>query len=185
MLKLKRHHLLGAGNERECFIHPEDPARCIKVNREGVVHRSQNRIEYYYMMSLAKRHVPFRHLPKPYGWVQTSQGPGLMFERVLNEGGTQATSLADALEQRRVSQEEAERMLDQLFEYLMEHSICLGDVNRDQVLVKETKQGRFLVLIDGLGTRRFGIKLYLVTYFKWLARRKTSRNWHALKSKLC
>ncbi len=54
-LNLRESDLLGVGNERLCFVHPDVEERCVKVNKPGVVHRSQNKIEKYYFEKLKKK----------------------------------------------------------------------------------------------------------------------------------
>lgn len=52
-----------------------------------------------YLAELARRGVPFDHIPRLYGWIDTSQGPGLMFERIANSDGTPLITLQAGLEQ--------------------------------------------------------------------------------------
>jgi len=176
MLELEDRLRLGAGNERECYIHPHDAARCIKVNRPGVVHREQNRIERYYFRHLERRGLTGRYLPRFYGEASTTLGPGLVFERIVDHDGQASVPLAHALDQGAISRAEARRLVDELFDFLLEEGVCLGDVNRDQVLVRDAGSQWRPVIIDGLGTRRHGLKLWLVTRLKWLSRRKTLKN---------
>lgn len=184
MLELEDRLRLGAGNERECYIHPHDAAKCIKVNRPGVVHRQQNRIERYYFRHLERRGLTGRYLPTFYGEVATTRGHGLVFERIVDHDGQASAPLAQALDQGAISRDEARRLADELFDFLLEEGVCLGDVNRDQVLVRDAGVQWRPVIIDGLGTRRYGLKLWLVTRSRSLSRRKTLKSRDVFMSKL-
>lgn len=183
-LDLSKATLLGSGNERMCYLHPEKDECCIKVNRPGVVHRSQNKIELYYFNKLASRNIPFTHLPKFYGTVETEQGTGLVFERIRNSDMSPSQRLDVAIEEELISKEESYTIVNDLFEYCYLHGICIGDINADQILLKNNDGKLTPIIIDGLGTRRYGLKLFLIANFKFIARRKLKKSWPTLLRKL-
>ncbi|WP_165312554.1 YrbL family protein [Vibrio ziniensis] len=168
---------IGQGNERMCVIHPEDAAKCIKVNIPGVIHRSQNKIENYYLSSLKRRSVPFTHIAKFYGTVETDQGQGLVFKRIVDFDGTPSIRFDKAIEQQIICSQQAKSLLDELNQYLLEHAIYIGDCNKDQILLQRTESGYLLKVIDGLGSRNYGWKLMLLSNIKWYARKKIKAKW--------
>ncbi|WP_159739414.1 YrbL family protein [Vibrio atypicus] len=176
--------LLGSGNERRCYVHPNDTSLCIKVNHPNVIHRSQNKIEEYYFLKLKKRSVPFTYIPEFYGASETNLGRGLVFERVQNSDGSPSAHLIDLLKDNTITKAEATSMLNQLYQYLIRFGISLGDINADQIVVRQNDHQLTPIIIDGIGTRRFGLKLILLANFPFLARRKVKKNWPVLLKKL-
>ena len=176
--------LLGSGNERRCYVHPFDKTKCIKVNKPNVVYRSQNKIEFYYINKLLRRKVPFTHLPAFYGKVSTNLGIGLIYERITNPDGTPALQLNEMLNNGEISKQDAAILLDNLKKYCLKYAICVSDINEDQILIKKQDDNFCPVIIDGIGTRRYGFKLFAVANILYFARRKTIQKWPLLLKKL-
>ena len=74
--------LIGSGNERDCFIHPDNPKYCVKVTKPGVVGRRQNEIDMAYFEVLKRRNISSPHIPACHGWVETNRGKGIVVERI-------------------------------------------------------------------------------------------------------
>lgn len=183
-LNLSDENLLGSGNERLCYIYPQKKELCVKVNRPGVIHRSQNKIEYYYFNKLIKKNIPFTHIPNFYGKIETNFGSGLVFERIINSDQKNSERLDMALKTHSIDKKHAESILKELYSYFYRYGICIGDINTNQILLKNIKGKIIPIVIDGLGTRRYGIKLFLLSNFKFLARRKLKKSWSILLKEL-
>ena len=67
---------LGSGAGRDCFVHPHDSSQVVKVSRADLHAREQNLPDYLYLRSLSRRKVPFDHISKCYGLVDTNLGKG-------------------------------------------------------------------------------------------------------------
>ncbi|MHA2939815.1 YrbL family protein [Vibrio sp. RC27] len=173
--------ILGFGNERACFIHPTDPSKCIKVNQPGIIHRNQNKIEDYYLTNLKNRNVPFTYLSEYYGEVDTDWGKGLMFERIMDDGHSPSIRLDEAIKQGIVSRGVVKDLLNDLNKYLVSNAIYIGDCNKDQLLLQRDQNGMRLKVIDGLGTRNYGVKLKLLSLLPWYARIKMKIKWPCIK----
>lgn len=185
MLNLEKSRLLGEGNERQCFSFPNKDNLCIKINKKNIVHRNQNTLELTYLRSLLKRKVPFTYIAKLYGSVETNRGKGLVYERVQNFDGTPSVTITDAIKNNIISKTTLDNLLKDVFNYLIDNWISLGDINEDQMLLKIDENSNYkLIIIDGLGTRRSGIKLFLVMISPFLARRKTKKGWNKLLNKI-
>ncbi len=182
MLDLSNAKQLGRGNERICYLHPTDPKLCIKVNKAGEVRRNQNRQESLYFKHLQSRGVPFEHLPEYGGWAETTQGPGVVYERICNEDGSPSHDLQHHLSEGRVTEGEAKQLLETLHDFLMKYSIAISDLNPDQLLLKRGPDGDRLVIIDGVGARRPGFKAWLMRHVHVYARRKTQKNWRRVQA---
>ncbi|WP_025738987.1 YrbL family protein [Salinivibrio socompensis] len=183
-LNLRESDLLGVGNERLCFVHPDVEERCVKVNKPGVVHRSQNKIEKYYFEKLKRKKVPFYHIPEYYGDVDTDYGPGLVFERVRDFDGHPSIRLDHAFKCKKISENDIIRIMSDLFLFFYKYGIYLGDINSDQILIKKDRDKITPIVIDGLGTRRYGLKLIIISNFTVLARRKLVKKWRKLEYEL-
>jgi hypothetical protein len=177
LLFIDENKILGSGNERICFIHPTDETKCLKINQPDIIHRNQNKIERYYLNKLKSRSVPFTHLAEYYGEVNTDRGKGLMFERILNPDKSPSIRFDQAITQGIINKTQAKELLNELKIYLLKYAIYIGDCNRDQLLLQQTLSGYRIKVIDGLGTRNFGIKLKLVSHFTWYARFKLKAKW--------
>lgn len=172
--------IIGRGNKRDCHAHPNDPRRCIKVARHldrWVECQEQTIVEWYYTSFLKRRDIPLRHAADCYGWANTSYGPGLVLERVRNNDGSPALTLRNAIEQRTISLEDADHMLDELKQWAISHSVVIADLNTDNLMVRWKNGLAHLVIIDGLGSRRADWKFTLYQKLPWLARFKTQRQW--------
>lgn len=66
--------LVGRGTERDCYVHPLDATKVIKLpgSRKSVQH--QNKIDADYYGYLAKRGVKSDCIAMFYGWEETPQG---------------------------------------------------------------------------------------------------------------
>jgi hypothetical protein len=177
MLDLTHAIELGAGNERRCYQHPLDPESCVKVARSEGGKRRQNRQEFLYFETLIARNVPFDHLPAYRGKVDTSQGPGMVYERICHDDGTPAQDLEHHIRHGTVSERQARKLLQELYRYLMRYGIAVSDLNPDQLMLKKSASGDRLIIIDGVGARRPGFKAWLMRRVLCYARRKTRKNW--------
>ncbi|WP_394145853.1 YrbL family protein [Vibrio atypicus] len=188
-IDLSNANRIGTGNERICFEHPANPALCIKVYhpmeeilKHTKVVRQQNEMEQYYFQKLVERDVPFTFIPRCHGWIETSLGRGLVFDRVVDDSGSASQPLTAMLKQGTVSQSEAHDILKSVEAYLLQYSISICDVSPGHILMQEQNGQLTPKVIDGVGSRYNDWKLYLLTYVHFFARRKTKSLWQKLIS---
>ena len=77
MIVLKDENFIGKGNERACYVHPEDCNKAIKITYENNNRKEskQTKLEVKYYKELEKRKmINFKHLPKYFGEVETDKG---------------------------------------------------------------------------------------------------------------
>ena len=175
---------LGEGNERLCYLHPTAANRVLKVTKPSRKSRHQNQIEALYLADLARRGVPFDHIPKLHGWAKTSGGKALVVKRVVNSDGSPLRTLSECLELGLLDAQEARRLLDELYGYLLRYSIIFADVGINNLVCQRREEGWHLMVIDGLGARRLGWKFQLYRKIPLLARSKLRRQWAILLGKL-
>ena len=92
MIELPKDHsdplVVGVGRHRVCYIHPEDPRKCIKVIYNPDPHAFQEiKREVAYYRRLEKYLKDWSGLPKFYGEVQTNLGRGFVYDRVIDFDG--------------------------------------------------------------------------------------------------
>lgn len=184
MIDLTHARLIGSGHERMCYLHPQDPRRVIKVVRPGKTSRGQNRIDHLYLASLERRGVPALHVPRQYGLVETSLGEGLVLDCVTTADGAVAPTFAVLVRSQAMSAVEARRMLDELYQHLLAHSVAMVDIGLGNLACRQLDGRWQAVVIDGLGARHPGLRLWLRTRFLGLARRKLRAQWRLWDDKL-
>ncbi|MGQ4879979.1 YrbL family protein [Billgrantia sp. LNSP4103-1] len=171
--------LLGKGNERLCYIHPHDETKCIKIDikKDDRKHLpEQSLVEADYYEYLKKKDVALDHLPDCYGWVETDLGVGLVFDRIMSTTDGKSITLHEAISQLLLTKQEVQRLLDELYLYLIRNSILLSDINSGNLCVSFIGNEK-LFLVDGLGARNYDKKYFLKKKIPLLARYKTIRQW--------
>lgn len=184
-LKLDRAQLIGTGHERDCYEHPDDKQLCIKVEHTSKGSRKQNLLDHYYLTNIFGHNHQLKHIPRCYGWVNTEQGSGLTFERISGKNNSRALPLQEALETSQLSCNEAKSLLDEVYVELYENGIILADASINNIIVGATDNGDTrLFVVDGLGARRYGLKIKLRAHSLWISRRKLIKQWPILLRQL-
>ncbi|MWJ29177.1 hypothetical protein GPM19_13410 [Halomonas sp. ZH2S] len=183
---LEERALLAEGNKRFCFQHPDDSGKCIKVKKrkDGW---EENLIEWFYLKSLSfkKKEVPC--LVKCYGWVSTNMGYGVVFDKVVDEDGSDSLVLKSFIkeEYEELSCETVLEMAEELKKYCLKYSVAVTEPNEKNIMVRKDASGCKLVLIDGVGGREgLSIKNILYILFPFYARRKTKKQFLRFEKKI-
>ena len=183
MIELDRGTLIGKGLHRECFIHPEDPARCIKVVVAGSSNENRREAKYYRL--LARRGVSWEGLARFHGLVQTNLGEGAIFDLVRDYDGQVSQTLAHYLDSGQLTtdqQAELSNVLEPLKAYLLRHRIITMTLKAKNMLYQKTAEKKAkLVLVDNVGNSDF---IPLANYSAILARRKILRKWRRFEQTL-
>ncbi len=87
MVSIDEKLYLAKGEERKCYIHPQDSSKIVKLEYSNATGRNQNDLDIYYHEYLARKKVSFKHMAKYYGVVNTNKGSGVVFERVVDYNG--------------------------------------------------------------------------------------------------
>ena len=177
MIILKDEDFVGKGNERACYIHPEDKNKAIKITYENNNRKEskQTKLEVNYYKELEKRRMTnFKHLPKYFGEVKTDNGAGFVVELIRDFDGEVSKTFEYYLKKDGVLKYKKE--LEEYKQYFLDNCIIFnyGMMPKNILLRKNSETDFDLVLIDGLGD---------VTYFtflnkiKYLAIRRINRRW--------
>ena len=178
--------LIGNGSQRSCYAHPIDRQRCIKVPKHtGHAEAQQaNLVDWHYARSLDQRGVSHAHRARIYGWAPTTRADGLIVERIRNDDGTPAIKLQHALKYGIVRRDEAAALLGALKHWVLTNHIAVHDLSPGNLLLKQTKAGNTLVLIDGIGGQKIKLKFLLYLYSPWFARAITRWRWPAFEKRI-
>lgn len=160
----------AVGDHRLCFRHPNDPSRCIKVNREGKDLMLWKRAPFYKKLRSVKsfndnwqeylsfqqpaitRNQPkvWAHIPRCYGWVKTDLGEGLITDYYGAPEGKPAPTLETFLREQGIN-DGIRQALREFIAFFRETLLITKAILPHNVVVVESPQGLRLVLIDGFG----------------------------------
>lgn len=178
MLELTESLFIARSIERSCYSHPNDFSKVIKIVGINENHRNQNELDYEYFQYLQNKQVPFTHITKCYGYIDTSLGQGLIFDKVYDYNNNISMSLKDFLIKKIYTLKQEDELLKQLEIYLKENNILFVDVHLSNILCCEYEKNKYkLMIIDGLGARRKGIKFYFYLKSNFFTRYKIIKQW--------
>lgn len=172
---------VGAGQERVCYVHPNDAARLIKIQKGES--NKQTRRELALYRRLARRGMRhFDHIPELHGDVMTNLGPGFVVDCIRDFDGELSRSLWWHFT-RGYPVSEFDAYLEDLRRYLLERQVIFSvDMGRYNILFQKLSPERArLVVIDGLGDHTAIGWLDNIGYF---ARRKIRRRWQRFIGRL-
>ncbi len=191
-IKLDDALFLGEGSHRAAYRHPEDPAKCLKIVKPGTLEeRRRNNKKWYKRLRKIEAFDETRkdlkayrqlgsgeklsHIPRFHGMVETSKGPAMLLDLVVNEDGSPATPLANHLDAQGSKQRVKSSLLE-LGRHLIDSTIIVRDFSIGDVMVRECLDGRLkLYVVDGLGVSEF-IPISRIPYFaKRTAARRVDR----------
>jgi hypothetical protein len=172
---------IGSGQERVCYLHPDDETRVVKIQKGAT--DTQTRRELALYASLARRGMRnFEHIPQFYGEVKTNLGAGFVVDCITDYDGDLSKSLWWHFE-RGYPVSEFTSYLEDLRRYLLENQVVFSvDMGRYNILFQKLSPERArLVIIDGLGNHTAINWLDNIDFF---ARRKIQRRWQRFINRL-
>ena len=188
-IELTKDDFIARGGERDCYIHPLDSTKVIKImyeiNGTMAYNGARNNIEYKYFKVLERLKVPFTHISKCYGYIETNLGKGLVFDKVYDYNGKISLSLKQIIKQNRLTKDIEDKLLRELKEYIFKNNILFIDYEPDNILCCEYEDGKYrLIIIDGLGGRRLGFKFWLYLNSKIYTMYKVRVQWKKFYRKI-
>ena len=203
VLSLPADLLLGASHNRSCYAHPNNPDRCIKIDKpwnEGTFNSRRARIKkalmpwlasiscngeesrFYWTKARKLGEKTFRHAPRCYGIILTNLGPGLVFERIRDLDGSYSDRLDCYLMKNPDKSEHVLFLLDELFAFFQSMDLIPFCMNSANLLVKQDSiNGDRLVVIDWKSEHRPNDDLPFTAILPFLAWRKMKRKIQDLK----
>ena len=183
MLTLDPSQLIGRGLRRECYFHPADEKKCVKVVVAGD-HKETVREQSYYRL-LAKRGISWKMLARFYGNTATNRGPGTVFELIRDYNGEVSKTLEHYLSatgETGLDDQKLSRALALLKRYLLQWKIVTMSIKPNNIVFKKTTASEGgLVIIDNIGNSDF---IPICNYVAFMARRKIRRKWKRFEQTL-
>ena len=183
MLTLESSSLIGRGLRRECYFHPGDENKCVKVVVAGD-HRETVREQSYYRL-LENRDISWKMLARFYGSAETDRGPGAVFELVRDYNGEVSKTLEEYISAESstdINYQDLSRALSVLKQYLLKWKIVTMTIRPGNVVFKKKNASDgALVIIDNIGNSDF---IPICNYVDFIAMRKIRRKWQRFEDSL-
>ncbi|MGB6328777.1 MAG: YrbL family protein [Halarcobacter sp.] len=175
---LNDNDFLGTGGERNCYIYPRDEKKVIKIVKKLDKHNNQNILEYTYIKYLEKQDVDFSYIPKCYGFVNTNFGEGLVVQRIKNYDNSEIRTMSFYIKHNLWEDDYSMKLINDLKAYLFKNDILFVDASLSNIFCQKISKNEYkLIIFDGLGARRPGIKFWLYMKLKFFARYKIKKQW--------
>lgn len=181
-LILTEEHFIARGGERDCYQHPLDSTKVIKVmyEKDGVYAYGGNRnnLEYTYYTFLERSKISFSNIARCYNFVETNLGLGLVFDKVCDYNGNISIAFSRLIRQNKFDKEFELLLIEELKEYIFKNDILFIDNGLQNILCCEYEKNKYkLIIIDGLGAKREGLKFWLYLNSKIYTKYKVKRQW--------
>ena len=176
MIDIGEPDLIGIGGRRRLvYAQPEDPALCIKVPRNGRQGELQQQREIRYYRQLQKKGIPFDHISRYLGTVETSVGTGYVYEAVRDADGRISDRFKELILHGKGEVADYLRIMQKLEDYLFDNLILFYDMGPSNILCRRDAKGVLEpVIVDGLGDV---VAIPILNYSRHLRRQKIRRRW--------
>lgn len=179
--------LIGTGNQRQCYYHPQHPEYCIKIHLPKG-NKNSTRKEIHYLRSIhwqPHKRPLLAYLSDFHGTVETNRGTGFIYDLARNADGTTAKELRFYLNEK-ADDPVFMAKLQQCYQQLKQVSLQYALVSRElkayntAVCLDLNQQPEKLMLIDNLGSPA---PLPISHYISYFARRKLRQRFNKFESK--
>jgi len=173
MLELKDDLKFAEGGRRYCYVHPDDPLKCVKVlkPRGEPLHRRKKSPWYKKLRPLASFDDNLRELaafkemsrydasiweffPKCYGMHPTNMGAGIVTDLVRDDTGSISLTIREYIKQHGKPPALLDA-LDRFFAKLIEERVVTRDLLDHNLVVRVHAGTATILLIDGFGSSDF------------------------------
>jgi hypothetical protein len=177
MIELKPEAMIGKGLHRECYVHPDNLDRCIKV----VILRGEKetRREQAYYKFLQKRQITWEMLPKFHGVEPTSMGPGAVFDLVRDADGEVGKTFDHYFKSFELTEQNIQGLLaslQALKAYLFRQNIITMTIKPKNIIYqRHDEQTGTAIIIDNIGDSS---AIPISSYSRYFGKTKMTRRWH-------
>lgn len=150
-IDLSSEKYLASGSQRICYLNPLNDGQCIKIAKKTHKARLMQAKEVRYLLKSASA-LKSPHIYQYYGSVDTSKGPGEVFELVRDYTGEISQNLTSLKSAGNNIVYTLKSELNQLKTHLKEQRILVHDLSHQNVLCQHISPDESrLVLVDGVG----------------------------------
>ena len=187
------------GGNRRCFVHPNNPNRCLKVIHSGLLETIIKNKPWYKKLrssesfddNLRERDAynqkalrnnnseTWKHLAKWYGMVETTIGAASETELIKNEN-----LVAETLESYLFANgltDEIKLSIEQFHEWLRKNLILTKNLIPHNLVLKRVNNDIIIKIVDGLGSQAF---IPLPDYSNFFAKRYVERRIELMMSRI-
>ena len=182
-----------------CFVHPDNPNRCLKITRPGILSKIKKNKPWYkqlrsdesfddnlreqnaYNQKALKSNNPeiWNHLAKWYGMIETNIGIASETELIRNKG-----EIAETLEEylfRDGLTNEIKNAIEEFHIWLREHLVLTKNLIPHNLVLASQEGKPIIKIIDGLGSQAF---FPLPSYSNMFAKRYINRRIELMWSRI-
>lgn len=142
MLELK--NIIDKGSVRECYQHPTDPAKCVKVVVNGNKSILLRELKTYKTIKPVLHDYIAEYSPE---LVMTNKGPGLISEIICDTDGSISKTLKHYFIKGEVDHE-VEEDLNKFTRLIFQNDLFFYDLNLKNLLLQKDKHQKKLKYID-------------------------------------
>ena len=187
------------GGNRKCFIHPDNPDRCLKVIHPGLLQKIRNNKPWYkrfrslesfddnlreevaYKQKALRSSNPkiWKHLAKWYGKTETSLGIASETELIKNDN-----QIAETLENYLFTNgltDEIKDSIENFHHWLRNNLVLTKNLIPHNLVLKKENNSLNIKIIDGLGSQAF---IPFPSYSKFFAKRYVERRIELMWSRI-
>ncbi|HHE32862.1 MAG TPA: PhoP regulatory network protein YrbL [Chlorobaculum parvum] len=182
MLDLSDTPLLGKGSSRLCYLHPDDPGKCIKITCTQNSDVEKQELKHYRRHQ--RRGISWEMLAKTYGSVETSAGSGVMFSLARDFDGAISRTLDHYLADEKLTPpaKQLAALFSNFRSYMLRERIVVRELKSDNIVLQRlTPNKARLILIDGVGNNQF---LPIANYMNTFTKRVIQRKWRRFEKHL-
>ena len=187
------------GGNRKCFIHPDNPDRCLKVIHPGLLQKIRNNKPWYkrfrslesfddnlreevaYKQKALRSNNPkiWKHLAKWHGKTETSLGIASETELIKNDN-----QIAETLESYLFTNgltDEIKDSIENFHHWLKDNLVLTKNLIPHNLVLKKENNELDIKIIDGLGSQAF---IPFPSYSKFFAKRYVERRIELMWSRI-
>lgn len=176
MLNLSPDLLIARGYHRECYQHPEDNDRCVKVVVHGGTEETRREQAYYRL--LEKRLSDWRGIARFHGNSDTNLGAGAVFDLIRDADGSVSRTISQYLENSETLELHLEDIIHALVDfkhYQLKNNIQTMSLKPWNFVYQMNNDAKGKIyLIDSLGNADF---IPICSYSRFFGQRKIHRKW--------
>lgn len=187
VIRLNENDRIARSTTRDCYLHPENPDRVIKILRNSPerFQSNANDQEWRSYQYLQKRFGKLDFFVDCHGFVDTTLGQGLLFDCVRDFDGKVSHSLLDILDDPEYDLARVEEALERFCQVLIEKEIPLFDLNLLNILIQVIPGGEYHPVSIDVKSKFNNYEIIpLSSYIPFFARKKVRRRCARLMEKI-